>query len=85
MSRPKYPSDEVDKTLLRFPPGLRDRIRAEAEANGRSLNSEIVARLEASFSSDTLTAARMEYRKVDELLEKIEKLLEQNDHLPASK
>lgn len=36
---------------MRFPDGMRDRIAVEAKANGRSMNSEIVARLEASFGS----------------------------------
>ena len=33
---------------LRMPPALYQRVAAEAEANGRSMNAEIVARLEAS-------------------------------------
>ena len=35
--------------MLRLPDGLRDRIRAAAEAEGRSMNAEIVAALEARF------------------------------------
>jgi plasmid stability protein len=38
-----------DKFMLRFPEGLRDRIRVAAEDNGRSMNAEIVIRLEASL------------------------------------
>lgn len=34
---------------LRLPDGLRDRIRVEAERNGRSMNAEIVATLERAF------------------------------------
>ncbi|MBV8798703.1 MAG: Arc family DNA-binding protein [Alphaproteobacteria bacterium] len=34
---------------LRLPDGMRDRVRAEAKANGRSMNAEVIARLEASF------------------------------------
>eukprot|EP01037_Dinobryon_pediforme_P020634 gene20634-21308_t len=49
MARPTYPSDLVDKTLLRFPDGLGEKLRAAAAENKRSLNSEIVARLEQSF------------------------------------
>ncbi len=40
---------ESDKFMLRFPEGMRDRIKAEAERNGRSMNAEIIARLEESF------------------------------------
>lgn len=45
----QYPSRTLDKFMLRLPDGMRDRIAAEAKANGRSMNAEIVARLEASF------------------------------------
>nr|WP_291374509.1 Arc family DNA-binding protein [Devosia sp.] len=38
--------------MLRLPDGMRDRIAEVAKANGRSMNSEIVARLEESFSSN---------------------------------
>lgn len=38
-----------DQFQLRLPPGLRDRIKAVAETNNRSMNAEIVARLAKSF------------------------------------
>lgn len=41
-----------DQFIVRLPDGMRERIRAEAEANGRSMNAEIVARLEASLERD---------------------------------
>lgn len=34
---------------LRIPPGLKEQIEAASKASGRSMNAEIVARLEASF------------------------------------
>lgn len=40
-----------DQYMLRLPDGLRDEIKAAADANSRSMNSEIVARL----SGDTET------------------------------
>lgn len=43
-----------DQYMVRFPAGLRDRIKEAADANGRSMNSEIVARLEDSFVTDRL-------------------------------
>ena len=43
-------SRDLNKFLVRMPDGMRDRIAAEAKANNRSMNSEIIARLEASFS-----------------------------------
>lgn len=42
----------TDKFMLRLPDGMRDRIKAAAEANNRSMNAEIVARLTASLEQD---------------------------------
>ncbi|NTG06893.1 Arc family DNA-binding protein [Rhizobium rhizogenes] len=42
----RFPSDELDKILLRVPNGLRDRLRVIASHNHRSMNSEIVMMLE---------------------------------------
>ncbi len=44
-----YPSDKQDQYMIRFPDGMRDRIKEAAEDVGRSMNQEIVARLESSF------------------------------------
>jgi plasmid stability protein len=38
---------ESDRFMLRLPDGMRDRIKAAAEANTRSMNAEIVYRLES--------------------------------------
>ncbi|NML73065.1 Arc family DNA-binding protein [Rhizobium sp. S-51] len=38
-----------DKYVLRLPDGLRARIKAAAEASGRSMNSEIIRLLEDAF------------------------------------
>ncbi|MEH3117099.1 MAG: Arc family DNA-binding protein [Methylorubrum populi] len=45
------PAREQDKFVLRLPDGMRDRLKAEAEANGRSMNAEIIARLQVSLST----------------------------------
>jgi len=45
-SVPKKPLQPQDKYVVRLPDGLRDRIREAAAENGRSMNAEIVARLE---------------------------------------
>lgn len=52
MARPKYPSDDIDKTMVRFPTGLMDRIKIHANANGRSMNNQIIRTLEAAFQTD---------------------------------
>jgi hypothetical protein len=40
---------ELDKFILRFPDGMRDLIAEEAKANNRSMNAEVVSRLQNSF------------------------------------
>lgn len=49
-TKKRYPSDKQDQYIVRFPDGMRDRIRDEAAKNNRSMNAEIIARLEASFT-----------------------------------
>ncbi|WP_425909044.1 Arc family DNA-binding protein [Nitrobacter sp. TKz-YC02] len=43
------PSRKLDQYIVRFPDGMRDRLKDAAAANKRSLNAEIIARLEASL------------------------------------
>lgn len=38
-----------DQYMVRFPPGLRDRIKEAAWKKGRSMNSEIIATLEREY------------------------------------
>lgn len=45
----------IDQYQLRMPPGLRDRIKAAAEANNRSMNAEIIDRLEKTFEKKSST------------------------------
>lgn len=49
----KYPSQTQDKFTVRFPDGMRDEIAKRAEANGRSMNSEIIAAIEAWISGSS--------------------------------
>lgn len=44
---------DADKYIVRFPDGMRDRLKAAGQAAGRSLNAEIVYRLEQSFRLET--------------------------------
>ena len=41
-----------DQYQLRFPPGLRDRLKRVASLNSRSLNAEIIARLEGALARE---------------------------------
>lgn len=43
MPRPRYPSDDVDKLMLRFPIGMRPQLETRAKANFRSMNSEVIS------------------------------------------
>ncbi|KQQ70894.1 hypothetical protein ASF70_18780 [Rhizobium sp. Leaf321] len=43
------PVSEQDKFMLRLPSGMRDRIKAKADENSRSMNAEIVSTLEREY------------------------------------
>lgn len=44
---------EYDKFVVRLPDGMRDEIAKKAESNGRSMNSEIIAAIEAWISGSS--------------------------------
>lgn len=54
MTKAPFRSDQQDKFMLRLPDGMRELIKDAAESAGRSMNAEIVQRLEASFLHNTL-------------------------------
>src|SRR5271166_4101048 len=45
------PVHSLEKFVLRLPDGMREKIGVAARANKRTMNAEIIQRLEASFSS----------------------------------
>lgn len=47
-------SRDLNKFLVRMPEGMRGRIAEAAKANNRSMNAEIIARLEGSFDEGSL-------------------------------
>lgn len=57
------PGQGADAFNIRLPPGMRDRIKAAADAHGRSMNAEIVTTLEAHYP-----AVSLDVRAVDSLL-----------------
>lgn len=81
MSKPAYPSDQQDKFMLRLPDGMRDRIKAAAERNNRSMNAEIVSRLEQSFAppvnlpSDEVELTDEEWARMDRIMHEFAELL----------
>ena len=49
MTKPIYSSRTADKFVVRLPDGMRERIAVVARNHHRSMNSEIIARLEQSL------------------------------------
>ena len=47
---PSPPSDLADKFMLRLPDGMRDALKTAAEGNRRSMNAEIIARLQMTLA-----------------------------------
>ena len=64
MARQKYPSDEIDKTMVRFPPGLMGRVKDAAARNGRSMNAEIISTLEREYPEPASIPVMVDYIKM---------------------
>jgi hypothetical protein len=79
----KRKKTDIVPLMVRLREDLRARIEAAAKGRERSLNSEIVARLEESFDRESLTRLRVKIeRDLDAFLaqnEKRERLLELED------
>lgn len=54
----QYPSDKQEQFVVRFPDGLRDRIKLHAENHGRSMNTEMVRVLEREFPETPVSSAK---------------------------
>lgn len=84
---------EVEKFVVRLPGGMRGRIAVVARQSRRSMNSEIIARLEQSLADTPLiqtvqeTAARPPLRAVEDKPAggEEQRLLQAFRNLPASK
>ena len=50
-TKKRYPSQSQEQFVVRLPDGMRAQIAAEAQAAGRSMNAEVVQRLQDSLSS----------------------------------
>ena len=48
----RRPSETQDKFIIRLPDGMREQLKAAAEANNRTMTAEVVARLRASLDTD---------------------------------
>lgn len=73
--------------MLRLPDGMRDRIREAAEEHGRSMNAEIVRRLEQSLSAgpgDLPEMARAYAKEMDDQIRKLQESRDQLDEVTAA-
>jgi hypothetical protein len=68
MARGDFPSAKQDQFVLRFPSGMRDRIKVAAERNGRSMNAEIVARIELADEVPRLREVHNQLRAQNDYL-----------------
>lgn len=78
MSRKPYPSEQQDRFIIRLPDGMRDKLAVVAKANGRSMNAEIVSRLEQTLQTDEETEASLadHEKRIDQLEAQVSRLLE---------
>lgn len=60
---PKYPSEEADRFNIRFPSGMRELIRKASEESGRSMNVEIIHRLQNSFAQQDISGELIDVLK----------------------
>jgi hypothetical protein len=78
MARGDFPSAKQDQFVLRFPEGLRDRIKSAAEENGRSMNAEIISVLEEAYpDAEKLAQFAQELNfldEIDEIQERLERI-----------
>jgi D-alanyl-D-alanine carboxypeptidase len=65
-------SREQDKFVVRLPEGLRPQIAAIARTNNRSMNGEIISRLQQSLSFEEL--AQQQSQLISQLLKRISAL-----------
>lgn len=77
-----------DQYMARLPIGMRDMLKAAAKANGRSLNSEIVHRLETwrepSKSSAGMARLEVDTTEVKEALSLVRQLGEATEQVAES-
>ena len=70
--------------MLRLPDGMRDLIKAAAEENNRSMNAEIVARLEMSFSDGTTSDDKIPAELIEQVAQGIVDRLMVSPHMQTT-
>lgn len=79
MARPKREVIQPeDKYVIRFPDGMRDQLKEAAKENNRSLNAEIIARLEAyeQMRINSKQVDKAKYEELDKIIYKVHQLSE---------
>jgi predicted house-cleaning noncanonical NTP pyrophosphatase (MazG superfamily) len=76
MSKELPPSRTAEQFVVRFPDGMRDRIAEAAKESGRSMNAEIVLRLQRSFDTTTATTAELDdlRTKIQDVVDEVRKI-----------
>ncbi|MBC8950259.1 Arc family DNA-binding protein [Xenorhabdus sp. TS4] len=77
----KYPSQTQDKFTVRFPDGLRDAVAKRAEANGRSMNSEIVQIIEDAIAAEESGVSLSEATELKKLMDIQKAAIDRNNEL----
>ena len=75
------PSRKLDQYIVRFPERMRDRIKDAAATNNRSMNAEIVARLESSFVNGEAEKLALVPQETIQLLTDLRDLLSKDPRL----
>lgn len=76
----KPPSKKAPQFVLRYTPEMRDKIARLAKANGRSINSELIALLERALSyGDDVEQLQTSMGEIFDRLEKLEGLVSEHD------
>lgn len=70
-------TSEDIQTNLRLPGALKERLRQAADASNRSMNAEVVARLEESFSAGN--GASIDEHTLDLFAEKVGQVLDERE------
>lgn len=70
---------EDPQMKLRLPPDLKDRLTEAATANNRSLNAEVVSRLQDSFANHVGRGTRVSEHALELFAEKVGQVLDERD------
>lgn len=76
---------EDPQMKLRLPPDLKDRLTEAAAANNRSLNAEVVSRLQESFGNHGGRSGRVSEHTLDLFAEKVGHVLDDREKRRAKR